>query len=244
MPARFTICVLHYGDYPQLARRVMESLYREPWMSQLDLRVGSNAVSETTRSYLKEFRERWTGDWLWLDSRENSFKYPLMRLLLRHKPLRPYCMWFDDDSFILPSAPPTWFADVATAMQSAAMVGSLWVKKAGRQAEFYRQQAWYRGKPIPHKVKFATGGWWTIRSEILLQFDWPPANMLHNGGDMALGELLRQNDLPLVKFDSHLAINADDSLKCSSAKRRGEVQPDYGTLGWQQLQGSQHAGAD
>jgi hypothetical protein len=236
MPSRFTVCVLHYGDFPQFARRVMESLSREAWMPQLDLRVGSNAVSAEVRDYLGEFGKRWTGGWTWIDSSTNRFKYPMMRELLRRQPLREYCMWFDDDSAILPSAPPNWFQRVAEKMANADMVGSLWAKKAAAKREFYEQQPWYRGKPACARVIFATGGWWTIRSEVLMRFDWPPPDMLHNGGDMALGELLRQNNLRLARFDSHLAINADDSLRCSSAKRRGISQPDYGTDKWRKLQ--------
>jgi hypothetical protein len=232
MPARFTICVLHYGNYPQLAKRVMEPLFREAWMPQLDLRIGSNAISADTRRYLEDCRQRWGGDWLWLDYPENRFKYPVMYDLFAAKPLQKFLMWFDDDSCLLPSAPANWFEQVAAAMGSAAMLGAIWVKSPSPAiCRFYQQQSWYRDKPIPRKIRFATGGWWTIRSEIVVQYQWPPENLQHNGGDMALGELLRQNGLPLVHFDKHLAINADDSLKCSSAKRRGVSQPDYGSRG-------------
>jgi hypothetical protein len=233
MPARFTICVLHYGDYPDLARRVMEPLRRD-WMPHLDLRVGTNAIGAATRSYLEEYQQRWTGEWLWIDRVNNDFKYPVMRALFASRDLRPYCMWFDDDSCILPTAPASWFAQVAAQLASAAMVGSIWTKRVRpEQRKFYEQQPWYRGKPVLSRVNFVTGGWWAIRSEILLRFNWPPPDMQHTGGDMALGELCRQNNLFLKKFDSHLAINADASLKCSSAKRRGISRPDYGAAGWQ-----------
>jgi hypothetical protein len=136
-----------------------------------------------------------------------------------------YTMWFDDDSWILPDAPQNWFDSVSAAMEDADMIGSIWRMRSGfigAQPEFIRNQPWYAGKPVRlgMRTPFVTGGWWTIRTEILQRWDWPPDVRFHNGGDMMLGELCRQQGYRLRQFTTGLGINTKDR-KCSTAPRRG-----------------------
>jgi len=55
--------------------------------------------------------------------------------------------------------------------------------------------------------RFATGGFWAIRTSILRQFDWPDRRLVHVTGDFLLGEALRQNRLRTGLFNYGVEIN-------------------------------------
>jgi hypothetical protein len=121
-------------------------------------------------------------------------------------------------------------------MAKSDMIGSIWVKDLNKeQIPFFQRQPWYNDHPISRRVRFITGGWWTIKTKILKDHDWPPPDMLHNGGDVALGVLCEQHGYKLGRFEMSLGINADSTGKCSSAARRGASQPSYGTYRWEDL---------
>ena len=44
---RFTVCVLLFGDYTQLAERVLSSLSRPAWRDKFQLRIGCNKIAES-----------------------------------------------------------------------------------------------------------------------------------------------------------------------------------------------------
>ena len=74
--------------------------------------------------------------------------------------------------------------------------------------------------------KFITGGWWTIRSELLYRYNYPWPVLDHRGGDVMLGECLRQNNHVLRSFLSGVAINAGaDGKNCTSPRRGFDSQP-------------------
>ncbi len=133
----------------------------------------------------------------------------------------PFIMWFDDDSWIFDSAPSNWFELVYRRMAAADMLGSVWtIGYLGEQREFIKRYPWYLGKTRP-EFAFATGGWWTVKTDIIQHWKWPPPELHHNGGDALLGELMFQQGYSLEHFSAHLGINADDTGKCSTAERRG-----------------------
>lgn len=153
--------------------------------------------------------------------------------------MSPYTMWFDDDSWVLPAAltssnslgEPSWLNLVKQKLQTHEMIGAPYYKHLrGMQHRFIEDQPWYNGQPVKYqqKVSFITGGWFAIHTRILMQHDWPPANFKHNGGDVMLGEMCRQHGYKLGRFTRGLAINADASGDCSSAKRRGSSQAPIG----------------
>lgn len=244
MPA-FTVCALFYGDYPDIAERLLKSLYRPAWLDKIEVRIGCNSCSMRTMEVIRSYTGNWVGhegQGRLLDSERtwwsetNINKYPMMRWMLYSKPVTtPYVMWFDDDSWIDPAAPDSFFEQVAAFMEHPApddgrcpdMIGAVWqMRLGGNQHRWIEDQAWYTGKAVPKQslVDFCTGGWWTIRYDLLQRWNWPDPQIDHNGGDCMLGALIRQQGYKMRNYTAHLAINADQSGKCSSAKRRGTSQ--------------------
>jgi len=236
MTPQFTVCCLLYGDYPTLAERLLESLCRPGWFPWFKLRIGWNNLSRSSADVLLKYVDKLAVPLEVCTSGEAPFyKYPTMRKLFAAKEIStPYVMWFDDDSYIMPTAGDDWFANVAQKMGKHDMIGAPYFKSPeGAQLPFWAAQSWYTGKPwkttgMRRKVDFITGGWWTIWGGILRQFDWPSPSLEHNGGDVMLGALLHQQGKRLGKFTEHLGINCDTSAKCSSAKRRGFSQKPAG----------------
>lgn len=240
MKDKFTICVLLFGDYPDLARRCLQSLLVAAGPQNLNLRIGMNAVSDRTKNVVQElihvhglpvhpYCE-------FYEYTENRHKYPVMREMIHGiSPITtPYTMWFDDDSFLElqpNSHADGWLAQVERAMQNADMIGSIYgIPWRGRQREFIKAQAWYNGKdPIERtKARFATGGWWTIRTPLLYQFNYPWPFLDHRGGDVMLGELCFQQGLRLQHFNTGVKINANAAGQESKATRRGFDQEPVG----------------
>jgi hypothetical protein len=223
----FTVCVLFYGDYPALAQRCLGSVLATARASHVaEIRIGFNEVSKQTRRSVHEMLAKTEVPVRIYDSGKNVMKYPLMRRMFyddEHPIESSYLMWFDDDS-CLTTADVGWWAGVAKRLKIADMLGHVWVKRMeGNQREGIKAQPWYNGKLMPrhHRMKFATGGWWAARKEIILDWNYPWPALHHNGGDSTLGEMIRQQGYKLVSFKDGLWINADDKGTQSGAKRRG-----------------------
>lgn len=216
---KFTIATLLYGDYLELAYRCLEPLRRLE--DGADLRIGANEVGTETGDYLDTLSRQFPRQ---IRSPDNLCKYPMMRRLLTAHPLAEYVMWFDDDSYITCTSLNNWLEHVDGVMGDAHMIGGIYqMPLQGNQDKWIAAQPWYTGKPVrkPHTVKFVTGGWWCIRSEVLMKHDWPDRQLLHRGGDVMLGELCRQQGYRLVNFRKDVKINADALGRESKAKRRG-----------------------
>ena len=116
-----------------------------------------------------------------------------------HPIVTPFTVWFDDDSCLAPQTTAVWWSNLHKKMQAADMVGKLYrMRVQGYQAEGISRQKWFRGKeinPKTHRFVFATGSWWCCRTQILQQWDYPFPDLVHNGGDTVLGELMRQQSL-------------------------------------------------
>jgi len=236
----YTVCVLLYGDHPDLAERVLSSLARPVWYRSFNLRIAWQNLSVESQmvllKYVDIFMEKNDNPLLvgpletCMKGQEPYYKYPMMRRLIRTHPITtPYVMWFDDDSLIRPDAPDEFFMDVGNVMAHCDICGHIWQWKwRGQQARYIKDQPWYNGKPIRKSIPFITGGWWTIRTEILARHNWPPEDFEHNGGDAMLGELCYQQGYTMKNYTRGVGINCDDSLVGSSAKRRGFSQPPIG----------------
>jgi hypothetical protein len=221
------VCVLLYGTDDacfQLAQRVLNAPMLQLARQNVEFRLGLNAVSDRTRAFVKETVASHLPGALVLDYGENIFKYPMMRRMFHERPLRaPLTMWFDDDSCLAPeNNPAAWLPRAQKLMENYTMIGSLYRQRlVGKQAQWIQDQWWYNGKiPGPY-VKFCTGGWWTIRTETLLRFDWPPPELKHRGGDVMLGALCEQHGLALTHFRDQVWINANDQGVESKSPRRG-----------------------
>ena len=112
---KFTIFVLTYGPYPQLARRCLQSILDTVPAERLDLRIWANVVSKETRNYLEAIEKNCTKIY-WQEDPEKAVKYPAMRQMFRDTecPIQtPYLIWFDDDSFVYHKE---WYRYVASAI--------------------------------------------------------------------------------------------------------------------------------
>lgn len=235
-PARkFTVCVLLYGDYPQLAKRCLN----ERLLALTDvvhLRVAMNQCCDETRRYVQTLVDAGKITRLHA-STENRLKYPVIReMLYGESPIStPYMMWFDDDSYLIDNGqtPHAWLSQVAAKMESADMIGSKYsLHLGGQQHEWVKVQPWYRENPPvtpKFKVYFATGGWWTVRVAMMHKYNWPIPELKHRGGDSMLGLLMQQQGLALAHFRDGVGINADMNGKESASPRRGHDEVPIGT---------------
>ncbi len=225
----FTVCVLLYGDFPHLARRILDSLYRPEWLDQFELRVACNAVCDETAQIVRDYTRGW-GRKEMLDpdnlfiSTVNAWKYPMMRRMFYDRPLTtPYVMWFDDDSYIKADASNNWFRHVARNMRDADMLGAKYVTRmCGNQHLWVRSRPWYADKPVEYRsqMTFVVGCWWVARTELVSKWDYPEQDIKHFGGDAVLGELCRQQGYKLKQFTDGVAIGADAAGKQLAAERR------------------------
>lgn len=224
----FSVHVLLYGEHLDLAKRCIGSILQKMDEKLIgELRIGLNKVMPETRQLVIEgLKDLPFPVWIY-ECKKNALKYPLMRRMF-YDPKRPiilpYIMWFDDDSCIVASD-KSWWKRAHAMIQQADMIGDLWrLRIQGKQAAGLKAQSWYRGveiHPKGHMLKFATGGWWVIRTSLIQKFNYPWIELTHNGGDSTLGEVFRQQGLRLVSFREGLWINADSTGAPSSAPRRG-----------------------
>jgi hypothetical protein len=161
------------------------------------------------------------------------YKYPMMELLFRSKPLdTEFVMWFDDDSYITDPNPVEWLKKLEDLMRSedADMAGSIYhIPTMPNQNEWRRLHcSWFNTAKESRRTTFATGGWWMIRTKVLMDYGWPHCDLKHRGGDVLLGELIKHQNLKLINFKSGVAINADALGKESASKRRGYDEPPIG----------------
>lgn len=216
---KFTVCVLLYGDFLNLARRCLDPVFKLYESGLVDLRIGFNEVAQSTLDYVSSKTPKVEHSWT---ANPQIYKYPMMRQMFHSEKLKtPYVMWFDDDSYIK-DEPVEWIKKVESEMADCDMLGSVYTIPYGNdQKEWCKTQPWYTGKPLSDKPRFATGGWWCVRTDVLTKFDWPLQQLKHCGGDVALGVLLNQNGLKLKHFNKGVAINANAQGKESAAERRG-----------------------
>ena len=237
-PNDLTICVLLYGPYSHLAQRCLESIRQNmaPLLPK-HLRIGLNEPGASTFDYVQSLiQQNVVLPEHVVMSLGNIHKYPMMRYLL-HGTFDPisteFVMWFDDDSFIRSDeAGRQLLSRVRTRMRASdkpAMCGSIYrITLTDAQRQWIEDQPWFAGIPVEKQMRFATGGWWTARMDVLRRFDYPFQCLDHRGGDVVLGALCAQQRLPVVQFKEGVAINADEMGKESSAPRRGFDQAPCG----------------
>ena len=221
-----TVCCLLYGDYPRLAERCLAPLSKL-YKHGVDVRIGCNEISVATESVISTLFNAPSDRLKIVSENPQIFKYPMMRRLFSHSPIESkYITWFDDDSYIKDACPLEWLARLESFMEStnADMAGSVYTMPVlPGQSEWRRLHCeWFIDRKRDHNyTKFATGGWWCIKTDVIKRYDWPHKLLKHRGGDVLLGELIFQQNLNLVRYKEGVAINADADGKESASKRRG-----------------------
>lgn len=227
----FSVNVLMFGQHHSLAVRCLESIIQTAdWSLISDVRVGLNAVGRGTHDYVQDASSRVKAPLHVYreESDKNVMKYPLMRRMLydHERPIEaPYVMWFDDDSYIGYDTTPAWWATVAGLFTPGIVaVGSKY--RPAYDWNVHEKAAiaaapWYDGCALTTRPLFCTGGWWAARKEFLAEWDYPFRELRHNGGDVILGELIRQRGRAIAQFNTGVRINADATGRESAAARRG-----------------------
>jgi hypothetical protein len=212
-----TICVLTYGDFPDLARRCIDSILRHCERSSYRLIVGANSVCSETKLYLDHLRSISAIDEL-VVSETNLCKYPIMRLMFERVDTE-FIWWFDDDSYVTSSsALPNRIALAKKSIPEIVMWGQILYCNhscafhEGDAVTWVRQAAWYNGLTPPSWAPggrgeldfegegtgngrwfFIAGGEWFVCTAPLKRLDWPDPRLKNRGGDAFLGEALRQH---------------------------------------------------
>jgi hypothetical protein len=192
------------------------------------MRIGLNEVSARSRELIH-------GELPGVDTLSADpqiYKYPMMhRLVHGYTGDASHLMWFDDDSCLAQQLDaPHWLALVGQrAQMTQGTTGSIYASAlTPAQQGWFRAQPWYTGRPLDQPARFNLGAWFMAPLELLRRFDWPPANLRHNGGDMALGVLCQQQGYAVLDCTGGVAISADDSLAEYTAPRRGYSEPSLG----------------
>lgn len=226
-----SICILLYGDYPELANRVLGTVLNGscgpcPWAQ--DVRIGLHDISDRTRweltYHIEEARKSWKCPIITYEPIGNVYKYPTMRKMFYDEtyPIAENIMWFDDDSYV---TSPTFWRDVEEAYtDDVAMLGQRWyMPLRGMQWEWIKSQAWYNPdiKEPPNKMTFCQGAWWLARTKMFQVLNWPAPELKHCGGDSLLGEAMRHQGFVMKSYDAGVRINADENGEHSKSQRRG-----------------------
>jgi GT2 family glycosyltransferase len=237
-----TICVLTFGDYPDLARRAIGSILAHCPRSGYRFIVGANAVADETCSFLESARNSGGIDHL-IVSKRNINKCPMMRRMFERVETE-LVWWFDDDSYILDaSAFGHWRRCAERASARTVMWGkvavcdhpSAFAPDLPDAVAFVRSADWYCGLTPPSwKVGgrgefdfqgrgtgdgrwfFILGSCWMIRTRTIRALNWPDRRLLKLGDDVFLGEAIRQHGWLLQNLD-------EPGVAIDSEPRRGSI---------------------
>lgn len=236
---KFTVCVVAYGDYPQLLSRCLDTLFTTLPVERIDLRIGYNGdelTKKCTKATLDVIRA-YPVTKLYV-SDENIFKYPMMRRML-HDPSCPittkYLLWFDDDSYVVD---PNWSKELATKilenqLERVGMFGIKFQHPLRRlfrpdhdPRDWIRQATWFKNKPFMTSsgveasngdtLHFCVGGFWAASVQALSEADVPDTRLRNNGGDCLIGEMLHQAGWKICDFNRNKKY-----VFSSGAERRG-----------------------
>lgn len=224
---KFTVCVLLYGDFQDLHRRIITSIVKNTSKEDYKLLVGCNEVCQPILDWLSGSTILSEIDHEVMIEPQNIYKYPFMRKMFE-KVDTDWVVWFDDDSHVEDS---NWLGTMAELIarfhqhNHHCFGKKYFIHLRPGQEEWIKGAGWYRNK-VPlrrngrHRIVFATGGFWAMSMEAIRKLDWPDPRIRHNGGDVMLGEALRQNNLLIKNTIIH-------GVKISDHPRRGyqEIHP-------------------
>lgn len=234
---KVTICVLCYGNYPDIHRLCLNSILNTTH-GKASIRIGTAALGAESREFIQGLeREKKVDKVYWRD--DNPGKYVIMREMFYDKsmPLNDWVIWFDDDSICNRRADwLTYSLDIIKnnfkenrhlygIKQHIATTTNLLnnIKKCSwyRKRQFRDQQ----GRPVPNgnKIHFVTGGWWIISRKAIVECNIPEPTLVHNGGDVLIGEQVWQGG-----FSTHPIGKHKEIVNWSSVPRRGKSEGHWG----------------
>lgn len=245
---KFTVFVLCYGPHTSIATRCINGILSTIPAERLDLRVATNQVASSTLSYLKTLpiTKIYKHD-------TNDFKYPVMREMFydeSHPINTKYLIWFDDDTWVVN---PAWLGDLCTTIAANHKNGfrmygnmmyhdlSMYSGAGHRPDRWFREGNWYRGKYFRSKpgkdetangsiIDFAVGWCWALNVEAMRQADIPDRRLLHNGGDITIGEQLHQIGYGIKQWNKNKSLIACPSREQGGrrgASQRFQWDPDF-----------------
>jgi hypothetical protein len=226
---KFTVCVLCYGPYPELARRCLGSILEHIPPHRLDLRVAYN--HSETKDPIEQAAEQETVQYLrslpctvTYINQKNRKKYPVMREMFwdpRHPLKTNYVLWFDDDTKIVDPLMLKYLVEtiVANHNHGCRMFGTIlthdinmFAKDGNRPDTWFTGADWYRGvqfrlknterrAPNGSVIDFCTGWFWALATETIRQASIPDLRLGHNGGDVTIGAQVAQSGGKLKLFN-------------------------------------------
>lgn len=231
------VCVLLYGDHPDLATRVLKSLDGLFEDENANLIVAMNEPSARTLEVVNklfgypEVRPEFAGRITYHERTPQVRKYPIMRQVLRLPEIRKQgiFVWFDDDSYV-DTHPSLMLRDVRRDVKENTVVGAAdytYNRLRDFQRDWVKKQWWYTEVPIPmQRVPLIPGSWWACHTSLLLKYDWPHPDIVHNGGDILFSLLCAQQNIRMVKSYKQVRINADNAGRnCKQPTRGGSKGP-------------------
>lgn len=210
-----TICLLMYGDYPELHRVAVGGLMRSD-LRYSDVRIWCNVVCvESLRMLLTALPSGW---WIYIND-ENRPKYRLMRDMVHDGscPIEtPWVTWLDDDTLLMK---PNWAIYTREHLLAHRNIDFCGKETNGR---FYpgaynvvKSASWYTGARFGKGIsRHVYGAYWWSKTEIMRELDWPDRRLSHNGGDWLLSEALRQQGYTQADLSYGIKVQLH-------AKRRG-----------------------
>lgn len=225
----FTVAALAYGDHPELISRCLDSFENlSGWEMVQEIRLGGNELSRRSREAI-EARADLLCDkatTVLYTAEQHGRKYPMMRRMFfdARWPIRtPYVVWLDDDSYFT-GRQPYIFHDLMDLMSRGHVAVGVYSRTHLRdgQDRWIARQPWAVKPVTPNQlVHFVPGGFWCAEFEFLRRHDYPFPEIRSQGGDYMLGMLAWQQDRSIADYRLGVAVNADESGKNGSSKRRG-----------------------
>jgi ADP-heptose:LPS heptosyltransferase len=235
---KVTVCVLCYGDYPQLARTCLGSLFNSQNSDRFEIRVFANECGIETIAYLKSLPLRKL-----IISPTNICKAAACRQLWHDSedPIAtPYIVWLDDDSFAVDYNWPTLLANtiIANHQQGARLYGIRFIHDlriyqhgSHNPNAWFKEAPWYQNRPWCTSggtqatsngtvIPFVSGGFLAIASQVVKDSNIPDLRLNHNGIDVTIGAQVYQAGYAVKDF------NRDKKFIHSSGhRRRGWGEP-------------------
>jgi len=239
-----TICVLMYGDYPEMHRSCLGNILKTTAKDRRQIRVATNALCTKTRLWLEQLKEEGHIHTL-INNTENKKKYPAMRQLF-WDPDNPittkWIVWFDDDT--IANRNMNWYPDLAHKIiaeypKKARMVGDLYFFQLHTsQIAWAASRPWWRGRQLQTKnrqpapngtnIWFAAGGFWALETAAMRAAGIPDPDIGNNGGDYMVGLQIWQQGYHTAAWNS-----GKRQVFTSSVGRRGLSEIHTGLPGWQ-----------